>query len=83
MIPPNERSRIFDRFYRGSNASRFSTGSGLGLYVTRKIALAHGGNLELDNKLSVSEGTMFCLSIPTAKENSNDVYGRTQRPGGG
>lgn len=82
-IPPEERSRIFDRFYRGTDASRFSPGSGLGLYVARKIALAHGGNLELDTESPVGEGTSFCLSIPTAKENTNDDDGRMQRPGRG
>jgi two-component system, OmpR family, sensor histidine kinase KdpD len=83
MIPQEERSRIFERFYRGTNSSRLSAGSGLGLYVARKIAVAHGGNLELDDKSTVSEGTSFCLSIPTAKENSIDDDGRMQRSGRG
>jgi two-component system sensor histidine kinase KdpD len=71
-ISPNERSRIFERFYRGKESLRVSTGSGLGLYVARKIALAHGGNLTLEEGGSSSEGTAFCLDLPTAKEISHD-----------
>jgi two-component system sensor histidine kinase KdpD len=41
-VPSNERTRIFERFYRGSEAHYLATGSGLGLYVARKIAKAHG-----------------------------------------
>ena len=47
-IPFNERRRIFERFYRGAEAKRSTSGSGLGLYVARKIALAHGGELDLE-----------------------------------
>jgi len=63
-IPSNERSRIFDRFYRGAEAQRQAPGSGLGLYVARKIALAHGGNLELDGPAGANGGTAFRFTIP-------------------
>ena len=64
-IPPNERSRVFDRFYRGKDAARTAAGSGLGLYVARKIALAHGGDLSLvDN---VANGVAFRLTLPFSK----------------
>ena len=39
-IEDAERERIFERFYRGSEARRGTPGSGLGLYVARKIARA-------------------------------------------
>ena len=67
-IPANERQRIFDRFYRGADALRSTSGTGLGLYVARKIALAHGGALELEN---ADNGVTFCLKIPCTKENMN------------
>jgi len=63
-IPSNERARIFDRFYRGAEGQRQAPGSGLGLYVARKIALAHGGNLELDGFAGVNGGTTFRFTIP-------------------
>ncbi|HEY4353431.1 MAG TPA: ATP-binding protein [Paraburkholderia sp.] len=44
-IPPEERTRVFDRFYRvGEGANRMRTdiaGSGLGLAIVRRIALQH------------------------------------------
>ena len=46
-ISPEEHERIFDRFYRGL-ACRMTPGTGLGLYVARKILLAHGGRLYLE-----------------------------------
>lgn len=39
-VPPQERERIFDRFYRAENARR-QGGSGIGLSLVREIAAAH------------------------------------------
>ena len=47
-IAKADRERIFDRFYRGSNATVVVPGTGVGLYVARKIVVALGGTLELD-----------------------------------
>jgi two-component system sensor histidine kinase KdpD len=63
-IEPSEKPKIFDRFYRGASGQRMAPGSGLGLFVARKIALAHGGRLELDNDYSTPDGTVFCLTLP-------------------
>jgi two-component system sensor histidine kinase KdpD len=46
-IPAEERERIFERFYRGIDARQAGGGTGLGLFVARKIARAHGGDLVL------------------------------------
>ncbi len=64
-IAEGDQQRLFDRFYRGTEARRFTSGSGLGLYVARKIALAHGGTLDLDVE-HLSEGVTFRLTLPTA-----------------
>ena len=64
-IPPNERAHIFDRFYRGANADRNAAGSGLGLYVARKIALAHGGDLALLD--TAGDAVVFRLTLPLSK----------------
>ena len=66
-IPSAERTRIFDRFYRGVEARNLAPGSGLGLYVARKIALAHGGTLDLDQYPESSGGTGFRFIVPTSK----------------
>jgi two-component system, OmpR family, sensor histidine kinase KdpD len=61
-----EKNRIFDRFYRGHEATSVP-GTGLGLYVARKIALAHGGNLDLEASQEESSGAVFRLTIPVAE----------------
>ncbi|MBD2252039.1 ATP-binding protein [Nostoc parmelioides] len=48
-IPPSDRDRLFERFYRGDPArTRKVEGIGLGLSLSREIARAHRGNLTLD-----------------------------------
>jgi len=81
-IPSNEQSRIFDRFYRGAEAQKRAPGSGLGLYVARKIALAHGGNLELDGPAGTNVGTAFRFTIPLSNGEFDHVP-KIQRTGGG
>jgi len=63
-IPSGERSKIFDRFYRGMEGRRVGPGSGLGLFVARKIALALGGGLDLDTNPGAPEATAFRLVLP-------------------
>jgi two-component system sensor histidine kinase KdpD len=58
-IPESEQRRIFERFYRGDDARVVVPGSGLGLYVARKIAIAHGGTLELQEQSKSEEGVGF------------------------
>jgi two-component system, OmpR family, sensor histidine kinase KdpD len=69
-ISLRERARIFERFYRGVEARRLAPGSGLGLYVARKIAVAHGGDLHLE-KTEDEEGTAFCFAIARSGEQSD------------
>lgn len=45
-IPPEERDRVFDRFYRRGGGD--ATGSGLGLAIVRTIAERHGARVTLD-----------------------------------
>ena len=47
-IPPHERARVFDRFYRV--ASGDGTGSGLGLAIVRNVAQRHDAQVELDSR---------------------------------
>lgn len=57
-IPPEVIPRLMERFARGKR----SRGLGLGLYLARKIAEAHGGSLTVESTLG--KGTTFTLSVP-------------------
>ncbi|MDZ8026394.1 MAG: ATP-binding protein [Nostoc sp. DedQUE11] len=63
-IPASDRSRLFDRFYRGDRArTRKVEGIGLGLSLAREIVRAHRGDLTLDSTTFVGQ-TAFTLSLP-------------------
>jgi two-component system sensor histidine kinase KdpD len=66
FIRPSERTRIFERFYRGAEARHTAPGSGLGLYVARKIVQAHGGSLDLEMGTATYQDTAFRLALPLA-----------------
>ncbi|GAA4096896.1 hypothetical protein GCM10022214_70920 [Actinomadura miaoliensis] len=62
-IPPGEREKVFDRFYRRRDArDRDPSGTGLGLPIARQIAQAHGGTLGMAEDPSC--GTRMVLSLP-------------------
>jgi two-component system, OmpR family, sensor histidine kinase KdpD len=61
-IPPGERLRIFDRFYRSGEAQHKAPGTGIGLSVTRRIAEAHRGCVWVDS--TPDEKTTFFLALP-------------------
>lgn len=62
-IPEEAQERIFERFFQvDSSATRSVGGTGLGLYICRKLADAIGGRLWLER--SGPEGTVFRLWIP-------------------
>lgn len=63
-IPAEELSKVFTKFFRGSNALKFQTeGSGLGLYIARNIIRAHGGEMWVESELG--RGSTFHLALPT------------------
>jgi signal transduction histidine kinase len=59
-----EEEVIFQRFSRGSNASKVSPdGSGLGLYYSRAIIRKHGGSIGIDPR-STSKPTVLAIRLP-------------------
>lgn len=68
-IAPEVQERVFERFFRGDPARgrvepSETSGAGLGLAISRRIAEAHGGTLQL---VSSRPGhTEFCLTLPAA-----------------
>jgi signal transduction histidine kinase/HAMP domain-containing protein len=59
-IPRQYRERIFDRFFQVPGAKR--GGVGLGLYLSREIARAHGGELGVESE--PGQGSTFWLTLP-------------------
>jgi signal transduction histidine kinase/DNA-binding response OmpR family regulator len=59
-IPEAEQARVFDAFAQGSRAA--AGGLGLGLYIARSIAGAHGGRISLAS--APGRGTSFRIELP-------------------
>jgi two-component system, OmpR family, sensor histidine kinase KdpD len=73
-LPSNEHARIFERFYRGMEARQVAPGSGLGLYVARKILQAHGGILDLESAATANnDGVSFSMTMPIANGDSDSA----------
>jgi signal transduction histidine kinase len=60
-IPSELLPRIFEPFRSGRHHASRSDGLGLGLFIAKAIARAHGGGLEVD---SSDDETMFRLVLP-------------------
>ena len=61
-IDPDTLPKIFERFWRHDTDSR--PGLGLGLYICRTIAVAHGGDITVQSELG--GGTTFRVSLPVS-----------------
>ncbi len=64
-VPENEADRIFDKFYRASKSDQKNTGTGLGLWITRRIVEAHDGTIRLLRNKS-KRGVSFVIALPLA-----------------
>ena len=65
-IAPDERGRVFDRFYRSTAVAPELRGSGLGLAIVRRIADRHAAGIELDSGFAVDgrPGLGVTLRLP-------------------
>jgi signal transduction histidine kinase len=60
-VPEEERSNIFERFYRTKDLSMTITGFGLGLYICRDIVTRHNGKIWMEPE---EKGSAFYFSLP-------------------
>jgi signal transduction histidine kinase len=70
-IPPEYIDRVFERFYRVPSDNISVRGTGLGLFISRRIVEAHHGEITVQSALG--EGTTFNIKLPlkqTTAENS-------------
>ena len=61
-IAPDQLAHVFDRYWTGGG----SAGSGLGLYIAKAIAEAHGGRIWVENHA----GTTFAFAVPVDRPSS-------------
>ncbi|MBN1428827.1 MAG: PAS domain-containing sensor histidine kinase [Anaerolineae bacterium] len=67
-IVPEERVRVFERFYR-SDRSRQGGSTGLGLAIAKHIVLAHGGRIWVE-EIPNQSGACICFTLPLAEPSS-------------
>ncbi|MEZ6197288.1 MAG: HAMP domain-containing sensor histidine kinase [Planctomycetota bacterium] len=71
-LPPEERTRVFDRFVRGAREGHGATpGVGLGLYLSRRILLDHGGDLAADAPADGGAGAIFTWTLPESRDDAD------------
>ena len=61
-IPRDQQARIFEKFGRADVEGGSKPGTGLGLFIARSIAEAHGGSLEVSS--GFEPGATFTLALP-------------------
>lgn len=69
-ISKSDQKRVFDKFFRSEDfRTRESSGTGLGLYVTKKLMRLIGADIELKSKLN--EGSEFTVIIPNLAKDAH------------
>ncbi len=62
-VPASVRARLFTKFYRAENARKARPdGTGIGLYMSKRVILAHGGSVVFESK--ENQGSEFGFVLP-------------------
>lgn len=61
-LSESEQSKLFERYYRGTNTKEKPEGSGLGLAIADQIVTLHGGGITVKSQLGI--GTEFIIHVP-------------------
>lgn len=66
-IPKEDQGKIFTRFFRAKNVQGSeASGSGLGLFLAKKIITDHGGEIRFESK--TGKGTTFFIELPMVEK---------------
>jgi len=61
-IPDEEKKKVFDKFYRiGNEQTRRTKGTGLGLFICKKIVQSHGGEISISDNMP--QGSTFIVTF--------------------
>ena len=63
-ISPEDRARLFSKFVSIEKPQWVAKGNGLGLFISKGIVEAHGGDLQVESMLG--EGSTFSFTLPVA-----------------
>ncbi|MFW5804546.1 MAG: ATP-binding protein [bacterium] len=66
-IKQDDLDNLFQKFYRGTGKASKMKGTGLGLYVAKKVVNAHGGKIWAESK-GEGHGSVFYFTIPCIKK---------------
>lgn len=67
-VPEEAKARLFECFYRASNAENSETkGAGLGLYIVAEFLRLHGGSIHVESSGIVGEGSTFICTLPLSE----------------
>jgi PAS domain S-box-containing protein len=64
-VPAEMHERIFERFVRADESLDRTSGTGLGLFISRQLAERHGGRVQLERSVP-GVGSRFVLQLPLA-----------------
>ena len=79
-IPKDKQGKIFTKFYqvKSDNGREEKNGTGLGLYITKKIIDAHGGSISIDS--DQGRGTIMTFTLPIYKQGQAETVPHSASP---
>src|SRR5262249_26176145 len=67
-----ERTRLWERFFRGERSASKVSGSGLGLWIAKAFVTANGGQIEAFSE-GVDRGTLVSICLPPREHATPDL----------
>lgn len=78
-ISKSDQAKVFDKFFRSeAYRTRQTTGTGLGLYVTKKLARLIEADLKLES--AVGKGTKFTICVPSVAQQEQPKHSHAAAP---